>query len=170
MLTLSGTLDPFLPIQILRLLQSARATGRLEFTRGDECAEVFVLDGLSAFTRTSALHQRLGDVLAEAGLVHPEATEFAAAWQQDVPGKRLGQVLVESGALTPEQLDWAVLEVQRRILRDLLLWQDGAFAFHRGECAVDEDITLDLDLDRLLTEALRSREAAELATRTDRAA
>ncbi len=170
MLTLTGTLDQFMPIQILRLLQSTGATGRLEFTREGERAEIFLIEGRSAIARTTGKHARLGDILVDVGLIHPEAAEFAAAWQQDVPGRRLGQVLVESGALEPEKLEWAVLEVQKRVLCRILLWRAGVFAFHLGDRAEDEDISLDLDLDRLVIEALRMKEDPGAPDRVDLAA
>ena len=155
MLTLSGSLDQFMPIQILRLLQSTGATGRLEFVRDEELAEVFMIEGRSATARTSGLHVRVGDVLVDGGVILPETAEFAAAVQQDEPGTRLGRMLVESGAVEPEKLHDAVIEVQKRILCRILLWREGEFAFHLGERSDDEDITLDLDLDRLIIEALR---------------
>jgi hypothetical protein len=169
-LTLSGTLDQFMPIQILRLLQSTGATGRLEFVRGEQRAEIFMIEGRSAIARTTELHVRVGDVLVDCGLIRPEAAEFAAAYQQDVPGKRLGRMLVESGALKPERLHWAVLEVQKRIICRILLWREGEFAFHLGERPEDEDIALDLDLDRLVIEALRMSQDPEGPVRIDIAA
>lgn len=170
MLTLSGKLDPIMPIQILRLLQSTGATGRLELVRGAERAEIILIEGRSAIARTSGPHVRLGEILVEAGLVRREAAEFAAAFQQDVPGTRLGQMLVDSGALRPDRLIWAVLEVQKRILCRILLWREGDFSFHRGERGADEDIALDLDLDRFLVEALRTREEPEAESGARRAA
>jgi hypothetical protein len=170
MRTLSGSLDQFMPIQILRLLQSTGATGCLAFTRGSERAEVFLLEGRSAIARTTGMHLRVGDVLVNVGLILPETAEFAAAYQQDVPGKRLGQMLVESGALKPERLHWAVMEVQKRILCRILLWREGEFEFHLGTRPEDEDIAVDLDLDRLVIEALRMREDPAAPVRIDLAA
>ncbi len=170
MLTLSGTLDQFMPIQVLRLLQSTAATGCLKFVRQGECAEIFLIEGRSAIARTTGLHVRIGDILVEGGLIRPEAAEFAAAFQQDAPGKRLGQLLVECGALKPERLSWAVQEVQKRILCRILLWREGVFSFHLGIRAQDEDIALDLDLDRLIIEALRMYNAEEGPVRLDLAA
>ena len=170
MRTLSGTLDQFMPIQILRLLQSTGATGRLAFRREDEFADVFIIDGRSGIARTSGAHARLGDVLVNGRMIRPETAELAAAFQKDAPGKQFGQMLVESGALKPEKLVWAVLEVQKRILCRILLWREGVFEFHLGERAEHEDITLDLDLDRLVIEALRMREDPEAPIRIDLAA
>lgn len=152
---LSGSLSHFMPVQILRLLQLAGATGRLEITSGDQRADLYMIDGRSGFALTNAVHVRLGDVLVEGGDIRPEAIELFAAVQADQPGAPLGRMLVESGTIDVKRLRQAVLEVQRRIVCSVLLWDQGAFAFHPGERANSEDITLDLDLDRLILEALR---------------
>jgi len=155
MLALSGTLQHFMPVQILRFLQDARATGRLEIHQGDERADLFLVEGRSAFALTNGVHLRVGDVLVSGGDIRPEAIDLALAWQQDRPGAPIGKMLVESGAIKPEQLRNAVYEVQRRIVCRVLLWRNGQFVFHPGERAADEDIMLDLDLDRLIIDALR---------------
>lgn len=164
---LSGALAHFLPIQILRLLQLAGATGRLEIAHGDERADLFLINGRSAFAFTNAVHLRVGEVLVNGGDIRPEAVELTVAVQQDQPGFRLGRMLVEGGVVEPSRLRAAVLEVQRRIVCRVLLWEDGEFQFHPGERASEEDITLDLDLDRLIIEALRlaaaEREQTDLA-------
>lgn len=164
---LSGALAHFLPIQILRLLQLAGATGRLEILHGDERADLFLINGRSAFAFTNAVHLRVGEVLVNGGDIRPEAIELTVAVQQDQPGFRLGRMLVDGGVVEPSRLRAAVLEVQRRIICRVLLWEEGEFQFHPGERASEEDITLDLDLDRLIIDALRlaaaEREQADLA-------
>ncbi len=167
---LSGALAHFLPIHVLRLLQMSGATGRLEIRHGDERADLFLIGGRSAFAFTNAVHLRVGDVLVNGGDIRPEAIELTAAVQQDQPGSRLGAMLVESGVVEPERLRAAVLEVQRRIICRVLLWQDGEFEFHPGERARDEDITLDLDLDRLMVDAMRVAAAEDEARRGELAA
>jgi hypothetical protein len=156
---LSGVLEHFPPVQILRLLQMSGASGRLELVRGEERAEVFLNDGRPSFARTNGQHSRLGDVLVGSGDIRPEAIELTVAVQQDQPGERMGAMLVESGIVDHTRMREAVLEVQRRIVCRVLLWRDGEFRFHPGEHAANEDITLALDLDGLIIEALRSAEA-----------
>ena len=170
MLTLSGTLDQFMPIQVLRLISSTGATGCLTFVRESERAKIYVIEGRSAIATTTALHLRIGELLVHGGLIRPETAELAVAVQQNLPGKRIGQILVESGALKAERLEWAVLEVQKRILCRILLWREGEFSFHLGERAEDEDFALDLDLDRLVIEALRMTQDPEAPIRIDLAA
>ena len=149
-----------MPVQILRLLQMTGSTGRLEIVHGEERADLFMVDGRYGFARTTGVHQRVGDVLVDRGEIRPEAVELTAAVQQDQPGARIGKMLVESGILDPDRLRAAVLEVQKRIVCRVLLWDEGTFTFHPGETAGDEDITLNLDLDRLIVEALRFTESA----------
>jgi len=156
---LSGGLNHFLPVQILRLLQLAGSTGRLEIRHGDEHADLYLIQGRSAFALTNGVHIRVGEVLVNGGDIRPEAVELTAAVQQDQPGSTIGRMLVESGVVEPERLRAAVLEVQRRIVCRVLLWESGEFQFHPGERARDEDITLDLDLDRLILDALRNAAA-----------
>jgi hypothetical protein len=151
---LTGTLSYFNVAQVLRLLQAARATGRLELERGDERTDLFVEDGRTLFARTSGATLRVGDVLVRRGDVRPEAVEFVLAAQQDQPGARIGRMLVDSGALTESQINAAVLAVQRYIVVGILTWREGAFRFLPEETIVGEDIRLDLDVDELLTTVL----------------
>lgn len=170
MLTLSGSLDQFMPIQVLRLISSTGATGCLTIVHGTEFAKIFIIEGRSAIATTSGLHVRIGEVLVHGGLIRPEAAELAVASQQSFPGMRIGQMLVESGALKAERLEWAVLEVQKRILCRILLWREGKFSFDLGERAEDEEFALDLDLDRLVIEALRMTQDPNSPIRIDLAA
>ncbi len=155
MFALSGTLAHFMPVQILRLLQLAKSTGRLEVHSGDLHADLFLIDGRSGFAVTNGWHVRLGDLLVESGDIQPEAIELFAAVQSDQPGAPIGRMLVDSGIVEPDRMRLAVLEVQRRIICNVLLWDQGRFVFHPGERAQTEDIMLDLDLDRLIVDALR---------------
>lgn len=148
--TLSGDLNTFGPIHLLRLLQNTRLTGRLEFARGAERVNLFVKEGRSVFCSSSGTRLHIGEILVRQGDLRPEVVELALAVQSDIPGKRIGRILVESGSVTETQVRDALLAAQRQILCDVLLWHAGTFHFHSGECAADEDIRIELDVDRLL--------------------
>src|SRR5439155_6922885 len=152
---LQGDLAQFFPSEVLQLLQLAQATGRLELERAGERAELFVERGRPVFARTSGGAVRAGQILVHHGAISREALERALAEQRAHPGQRLGSLLVASGSATPEQIQGAVHEALRRIVYGLLLWRDGAFRFAPGDQARDEDVKLDLDLDRLILEGLR---------------
>lgn len=152
---LRGDLRQFFPAEVLQLLMLAQATGRLELERPGERAEVFVERGRPVFARTSGGSVRAGELLVHRGALSADLLAQALADQPKNPGLRLGALLVERGWATPEQVQAAVHETLRRIVYGLLLWREGTFYFVVGERAANEDIRLDLDLDRLILEGLR---------------
>ncbi len=152
---LEGDLRHFLPSEVLQMLHLAQATGRIEFARASETAELFFERGRPVFARTSGQSVKVGQILVHRGEVSPDALELALAVQKDAPGERVGSMLVASGAVSPEQVQRAVTEVVRRILYGMLLWRDGRFLYHPGERPEGEDVQLDVELDRLILEGLR---------------
>ncbi len=157
---LAGDLEHFLPSEILQLVQLAQATGRLELSRAapgaaPEVVDVFFDRGRPVFARTSAQSVRTGEILVHRGHVTGEAVAEALEAQRHQPGRRIGQVLRSAGAATPESVAQAVHEGLRRILYGVLLWREGRFRFVAGERVEDNDLPLDLDLDRLILEGLR---------------
>jgi len=161
---LSGDLRHFFPAEVLQLLQLAQATGRLELERAGERADVFVERGRPVFARTTGGAVRAGAILVHRGLVSEETLEQVLADQRTRQGQRLGALLVERGLVTPEQVQRAVIEVLRRIVYGVLLWRDGTFRFLPGEPVSEEDVKLELDLDRLILEGLRQADESRVAT------
>ena len=163
--TLEGDLAHFFPSEVLQLLQLAQAAGRLELTRGQERVDLWYERGRPTFARTTGLSVRSGELLMHRGAIAAPALARALERQRQDPKRRLGQLLVEHGDATTEQVSEAVHEVLRRIVYNVILWRDGRFRFIPGEAAEGEDITLDLDLDRLILEGLRLADQ-ERAART----
>jgi hypothetical protein len=157
---LEGDLAHFYPGEVLQFLQLAQGEGRLELTRGSERAEIFLERGRPVFARTSAQSVKAGEILIHRGVLRPEDLERALARQQDHPGRRVGQMLVAAGMITPAELEAAVQDVLKRIVYGVLLWREGRFRFHPGERAENEDIQLDLELDRMILEGLRLADSA----------
>lgn len=157
---LHGGLQHFFPAEVLQLLMLAQATGRLELERSGEHADVFVERGRPVFARTTGGSVRAGEVLVHRGAIAAPALDAALAEQASRPGVRLGTLLVERGLVTPEQLQAAVTETLRRIVYGVLLWREGTFRFVPGDRPPDDDIRIDLDLDRLILEGLRLADQA----------
>jgi hypothetical protein len=156
---LEGDLAHFFPSEVLQLLQLAQAVGRLELTRGQETVSLWYERGRPVFAHTSGVSVRSGEFLQHRGYVTAEAVTRALERQKH-ENRRLGQLLVEQGDASSEQVAAAVHEVLRRIVYNVILWRDGRFRFVPGEMAEGEDITLDLDLDRLILEGLRLADQA----------
>lgn len=157
---LGGDLGQFFPSEVLQLLQLAQATGRLELERPGELAEVFVERGRPVFARTSGGSVKAGEMLVHRGAITQEILDLALAMQKQAPGERVGALLVASGAASRDQVQHALQEIVRRIVYGLLLWRDGRFRFVPGERVANEDVRLDLDLDRLILEGLRQADEA----------
>jgi hypothetical protein len=162
--SLEGDLAHFFPSEVLQLLQLAQSSGRLEFTRGEERVDLWYERGRPVFARTSGLAVRSGELLMHRGAVSATAVGRALERQRSEPKRRIGELLVAQGDASREQVTDAVHEVLRRIVYHVILWRDGRFRFLPGELAEGEDITLDLDLDRLILEGLRLADQ-ERATR-----
>ena len=169
---LEGDLERFQPAEVLQLVQLAQATGRLELSRpatgasrgpgsgGTETVDGFFEQGRPVFVRTSGQTVRTGEILVHRGHATREAVLDALDAQRRGAGRRIGQVLAGRGAVTPERVAQAVHEGERRILYGMLLWREGRFRFFAGEYAEDNDLPLDLDLDRLILEGLRLADQA----------
>lgn len=152
---LEGDLALFHPAEILQLMQLAQANGALHLERDGEKAVIYFERGRPVLARTSGGSVRAGDVLVHRGLISREALERALLAQRSRPGQRLGMLLVASGEVTTADVQEAVREALKRVVYGLLLWRAGRFRFAAGEDPGDEDIQLDLDLDRLILESLR---------------
>ena len=152
---LEGDLTHFFPSEVLQLLQLAQAQGRLEFARAGEQVDLWFDRGRPVFARTSGLAVRSGELLMHKNGITAHALGRALDRQRTEPGRRLGELLVEQGDASRPQVEDAVHEVLRRIVYNVILWRDGRFRFLPGEHTQREDITLDLDLDRLILEGLR---------------
>ncbi len=161
---LEGDLAHFFPSEVLQLLQLAQASGRLEFSRGEERVDLWYERGRPVFARTSGLAVRSGELLMHRGVVTASAVARALDQQRAEPNRRIGELLVQQGDVSREQVTDVVHEVLRRIVYHVILWRDGRFRFVPGDLAEGEDITLDLDLDRLILEGLRLADQ-ERATR-----
>lgn len=167
---LAGDLAHFAPAEVLQLLQLAQASGRLELTRARpaepgraaaETVEVFFEAGRPLFVRTSGATVRTGEILIHRGHAGRAAVDQALEEQRRAPGRRLGRILRDAGAATPGAVSQAVHEGMRRILYGMLLWHEGRFDFVPGERVPDNDLPLDLDLDRLILEGLRLADQAQ---------
>ncbi len=147
---MAGRLETFSPLHLIRLLQDARVTGRLEFIRSNQRVNLFIERGGTVFCTSSGSRLQLGEILVRHGAVRQEVVALALALQADDPGKRIGRILVESGSVTEDQVRDALATSQRQILCEVLLWRDGTFQFVEGELAANEDTRIELDPDRLI--------------------
>jgi hypothetical protein len=167
---LKGDLGRFQPAEVLQFLQLAQVTGRLELSRlatgpavaqgSEETVDVFFVRGRPVSARSSGQSVRTGEILVHRGHATHEAVVGALEAQRRGAGRRIGEVLAARGAVAPGLVVQAVHECVRRILYGMLLWNEGRFRFFADERAQEDDLPLDLDLDRLILEGLRLADQA----------
>ncbi len=167
---MAGRLETFSPLHLIRLLQDARVTGRLEFTRLHQRVSMYIEGGSSVFCTSSGSGLHLGELLVRHGAVRPEVIALALALQADEPGKRIGRILVESGSVTEDQVRDALATAQRQMLCEVLLWREGTFQFVEGDHASSQDVRIELDPDRLIAGLLTFAGAALAQLRDSEAA
>jgi hypothetical protein len=151
---LEGDLARFHTGDVLQLLALTAATGRLELERRGERVDIHLERGRAVAARTTGRAVRTGEALVHRGALRAAALAAALERQRQSPDQRIGVLLVESGAATPEQVHAAVDEVIRRILFGVTAWRDGRFAFFADEQRAPDPMRLELEIDRVVLEAL----------------
>jgi len=150
---LTGNLTAVYLSEILKHLQSIRATGALNIEQNKQVKSIYFKEGQFVFASSSIEQDRLGEMLLKAGKLSREQYEKSVAVLKDT-GKRQGAVLVELGFLTPkglfEGLKYQVLE----ILYSIFLWTGGHYQFVTCELP-RQVIPLEIELVTLLTEAIK---------------
>jgi hypothetical protein len=152
---LEGDLRHFFTTEVLQFLGLTQATGRLEFERPGERAEMFLDRGRPVYACTSGGSVRVGEVLVHRGAISAEALEQALEAQRRYPAERLGSLLVAAGSASRDQVVHAVEEALQRIIYGLMLWSEGRFSFFPGERIAEDDIRPELVLDQLILEGLQ---------------
>jgi hypothetical protein len=113
---------------------------------------------------SSAPDDSLLSIVLAAGGIDPDQASACRALV--TAGMRPGRALAQSGALSSAELwDWTERRV-RSVIRSVLSWDEGSFAFEEGMMPPPDWMVVDLDILELLLSALRDLEEGDLvATR-----
>jgi hypothetical protein len=160
---LSGDLSEMQPSDVLNFLHQGRRTGVL-LSRAHEVERAVVLcEGNVAWACSTSPGERLGELVANLGLVGRDRVEAALRERaRHSEHKRIGQILVESGLLAPDEV-WRGLKHQVvEVFLGLLVMRSGHFVFLRG---LDKSLLpaqLSLDTQGMLLDGLRRLDEMEL--------
>jgi hypothetical protein len=161
---LAGDLAEMQPSDLLNFLHQGRRTGVLLARVHDVERAVVLADGNVAWACSTSPGERLGELLANMGLVGRERVDEALKEQSGAVGerKRIGQLLVERGLLGPDEV-WRGLKHQVvEIFLGLLVSQTGSFVFLRGLEKSLLPAQLCLDTQGMLLDGLRRLDEMEL--------
>ncbi len=145
---------------LLRLLHGRAFSGRLLLRRDSITKTVVFDDGYPVFARSSAAHDRLGELLLREGRLDAEQLE-ALMEEQREDRRRLGALLVEHGVVKRGEIFPLVRRHVLDILYSLFAWTNGEFELEAGQ-ADDERIRLEQHPAALIVEGVRRKVGYEL--------
>jgi CheY-like chemotaxis protein len=140
---------------LLRVLHGRAFSGCLTVRRDGIDKTVIFDDGYPVFARSSAAHDRLGELLLREGRIDDE--QLAALMEERRESRRrLGALLVEHGVVKQDELFPLVRRHVLEILFSIFSWTSGEFELEAGEVD-DERIRLDQHPAALIVEGIRRK-------------
>jgi hypothetical protein len=148
--TFKGRITPLNLPEVLKFLRESGKTGMLRVENDGVWKALFVRRGRVVAADSSVPGETLLAMLLGAGRI-TEAQESACETLV-AGGLRPGRALVELGVLGPAELwEWTERRV-RGVVRSVMAWESGSFAFEEGMLPAHDWMLADLDiLDAILT-------------------
>jgi hypothetical protein len=140
---------------LMARLNHEQSTGVLHVLVDGVERRVFFKWGFVLFASSSLPADRLDQRLLKEGQVSAEAVQRARETLK-ATGKRFGECLVEMKSLTQEELLQEVERQVRDIITFLFSISRGHFRFEPAEEPVDDDLMLDLPMQQILLDGIRS--------------
>ncbi|HKZ31287.1 MAG TPA: DUF4388 domain-containing protein [Vicinamibacteria bacterium] len=142
--------------ELLRTMYVGRLSGVLHLVRGDEEQSLRFRGGHIVNAHTNIVEDRLGEMLVRRGLLSEadlaRATEVVVREK-----RRLGEVLAELGLLDANGLEDAIALHVHEMLARLFAWPDGLYAIKdETEDPSAGEVTLKLSTGELILEAVRA--------------
>jgi len=141
---------------IFQILNMSGLTGVLKLIAIDNVARFYVREGELLYATIETRRKRIGQFLVEKGIITKKQLdetleEYKATKRRD----RIGHLLIEKGFLDHEALVSAIREQMKEVVYETLDWKKGQFVFFANVLPEDEDILLDVKMDRLILEGLK---------------
>lgn len=151
----AGRLEGLSPVELVWSLAREARTGVLTVEDGRRGKSLWFEHGRIVFATTSIVDERLGERLLRHGRIRLEHLERALAMQA-AEGGRIGARLVEAGALDETTLRETVRDQLRSIVRELLQWERGAYAFTETALPTSPEVTPELETAELVLGGVRA--------------
>ena len=142
--------------ELLREIYVGRRNGTLRLVRGQERQSLCFRHGHIVNAHTNVLEERLGEMLVRRGFLSEadlaRATEIVVR-----DGRRLGEVLAEMGLIDASGLEDAVALHVHEMLARVFAWHEGSYAFEEEpEGEPGGELTLKLSTGELILEAVQA--------------
>ncbi|MCP4202427.1 MAG: DUF4388 domain-containing protein [bacterium] len=133
-MAIKGRLDDLRLGAVLQLLALSGNSGRLSLAQPAGEGLIILRKGRIIFAASSSVREAIGNILLCKGLITDAQLKRALETQHaSETERRLGTILVEAGFVSQEALQNSVNHQVRRVLHELLEWDQGFFHFDRFE-------------------------------------
>lgn len=158
----SGEIVPFLFPILLHKLYMSKATGRLRLQSGNVIKEFLFKNGSPVFARSNLIHETLGRVLLDTGLISKIDYEISIR-QMLKEKKRHGEVLLEMGILPINLKEALRIQLKQKLL-NTFSWTSGTYYF-TPEKEIKIDIESEITPAEILLEGIKTKIEDEMCDR-----
>jgi len=159
-MALKGNLQDFPVSRLLNLVRSARMTGTLTVEGSDRAAHLAFLEG-QLIHAAYADQDGLPNLLERAGVLSAEQARAVIAHSTETSDKEVAVMLIGAGTVSQDDILRSVRAHTVDIACEVLTWQSGMFHFDAGQLPSEDHITVALDVESIVGEASRRRQARE---------
>jgi tetratricopeptide (TPR) repeat protein len=153
---MNGDLAEGVVPDLLREIYVGRRSGTLNLVRGQERQSLRFRHGHIVNAHTNVLEERLGEMLVRRGVLS-EADLARATEVVVRDARRLGEVLAEMGLIDGSGLEDAVALHVHEMLTRVFAWPDGTYAFEEEPAGEPEgELTLKLSTGELILESVQA--------------
>ncbi len=149
-----GEIVPLLFPTILHKLYISRATGRLRLQSGNMIKEFQFKNGHPVFAKSNLIHETLGRVLLDTGLISKIDYEMSIM-QMLKEKKRHGEVLLEMGVLPINLKEALKIQLKQKLL-NTFSWESGSYYFV-PEKEVKIDIESEIKPAEIILEGIKTQ-------------
>lgn len=132
-----GRLEDLDLSDIFQILSLGKKTGTLLIRGRNKNAFVVFKNGLVVRAESDTLGTNLGEDLMKEGFVSQSILNLAFETKRLLPEKSIADILFDLGAVTKEILDRSSKKRIKRVVFDLMQWQDGDFEFELDILSLD---------------------------------
>ncbi len=150
----SGEIVPLLFPTLLHKLYISRATGRLRVQSGNMIKEFLFKNGCPVFAKSNLIHETLGRVLLDTGLISKIDYEMSIR-QMLKEKKKQGEVLLEMGVLPINLKEALKIQLKQKLL-NTFSWESGTYYF-APEKEVKIDIESEIKPAEIILEGIKTR-------------
>jgi len=146
--------------ELIREIVAAGRSGSLRLARESAKVAIYFEEGALVFATSNLRAHRLREVVKRNGLTDVHVAEFSAR----ISDEELAAAMIERRLLGPDTLMAIRSNQVSDVLRLALLWTDGAWEFD-PRVRLADDVSVQIDLNRLLLECARHLPARFIASR-----